>query len=584
MTNPVSKIEAVLSNKRCMTEVTLLSDGKKLPRHYELVSTLVSRELNRIPMARLIFIDGDPAKQDFKLSNAEDIQPGKEFEVLAGSPHDQVSIFKGVIISHGIKVKESGTALLTIDCKDVAVKLSVGRKSRYFYNNFDSDIIDDVATKGGLNTQITKTTIKYKEVVQYQATDWDFILSRAEVNGQLVLIEDGLLRTVIPDMATQETATFQYGRDILAFDAAYDARTQYKTVKGISWDISNQEIQQEEGEYTGDTQQGDLDAETLAKVINLESFDLRHTGALKNQELKQWADAKMLKSRLARIRGKVKVVGVPGVMPGHTIRLEGVGDRFNGKAFVSGVRHEIAGGVWNMDIQFGLAEEWLSQKLNMSEQSAAGLLPAIQGLQIGVVSKLEDDPEKEYRIQVRLPIIDPGEEGVWARIALIDAGKNRSAFFMPEIGDEVLVGFLNDDPRHPVVLGMLHSSAKPAPVKASDDNHEKGFVTRGDLRVLFNDDEKSISISTPKGNQLIISEKEGSIVLSDENNNAITLDSSGIKIESAGDIVLSAKKKVDIDASEFKASAKTFKAKSNGMMELSGGATTIKGNPVHLNP
>ena len=52
-------------------------------------------------------------------------------------------------------------------------------------------------------------------------------------------------------------------------------------------------------------------------------------------------------------------------------------------------------------------------------------------------------------------------------LATLDAGKERGTFFRPEIGDEVVVGFLNDDPRHPVILGMCHSSAKPAPEPAN---------------------------------------------------------------------------------------------------------------------
>jgi len=56
-------------------------------------------------------------------------------------------------------------------------------------------------------------------------------------------------------------------------------------------------------------------------------------------------------------------------------------------------------------------------------------------------------------------MISTSDDGIWARISTLDAGKQRGTFFRPEIGDEVIVGFLNDDPRYPVVLGMVNSSA-----------------------------------------------------------------------------------------------------------------------------
>ena len=67
--------------------------------------------------------------------------------------------------------------------------------------------------------------------------------------------------------------------------------------------------------------------------------------------------------------------------------------------------------------------------------------------------------------------------------ASLDAGDDRGFFFRPEIGDEVVVGFLDDDPRRAVILGMLHSSAKAAPLAGSDDNHEKVYQSRSKMKL-----------------------------------------------------------------------------------------------------
>jgi uncharacterized protein involved in type VI secretion and phage assembly len=268
------------------------------------------------------------------------------------------------------------------------------------------------------------------------------------------------------------------------------------------------------------------------------------------------------------------------------IELGGAGDRFNGKVFVAGVQHDLNPGNWETNIEVGLSPEWFHEQYREVNVSAAhGVIPAVNGLQIGLVSAVEGDPEGSDRIQVRIPMIDPAEEGVWARIATLDAGENRGSVFRPEIGDEVILGFLDDDPRHAIVLGSVHSGAKPSPIPASDDNHEKGIVTRSKMKLMFNDEVKSIIIETPKGNKLVLSEEDGGITIEDENGNKVMTSSDGISIESTKDIILKSSGDVKIEGTniEIKANA-NFKAEGGAGTEMSSSATTtIKGSLVQIN-
>ena len=189
---------------------------------------------------------------------------------------------------------------------------------------------------------------------------------------------------------------------------------------------------------------------------------------------------------------------------------------------------------------------------------------------------MESDPLGEDRIQLRLPLIDPQDDGTWARVSTLDAGNERGSFFRPEIGDEVLVGFLNDDPRHPVVLGMLHSSSRPAPISAADDNHEKGFVSRSGMKWLFNDEHKNILLETPDGNKVSISGEDQSIMMEDQHGNKIVLDSNGILLESTQDIVLKATGNLEVEGLAVTASAQsTGEFSANGTLTLKGGLVQI---------
>ena len=182
--------------------------------------------------------------------------------------------------------------------------------------------------------------------------------------------------------------------------------------------------------------------------------------------------------------------------------------------------------------------------------------------------------------------MDNNAEGIWARIALLDAGKERGSFFMPEIKDEVVVGFINGDPRDAVILGMMNSSNKPAPLVPDDDNDEKGFITRSKMKILFNDKKKTLLLQTPGGKEILMDDDDKKIIrIKDEHNNRIELTKDGIVIESCKDFKLKASSDIKGEAVnvELKGSG-NFKGEGSGGAKLSSsGMTEVKGSMVNIN-
>lgn len=184
---------------------------------------------------------------------------------------------------------------------------------------------------------------------------------------------------------------------------------------------------------------------------------------------------------------------------------------------------------------------------------AHGLLPAISGLHIGVVDSFESDPENHYRARVRVPAWQTQQEVVWARQLHPDAGEGRGVFFYPEPGDEVVLGFLNNDPREAVILGSLYSSGRPALVAANEldeNNHIKGILTREGIEMRFDDEHKTLSIKTAADQRVILNGNDKTITLEDGNNNQIILNDRGIQLKSGGDIKIEATGKVEIKGAE----------------------------------
>ena len=509
-----------------------------MSRTYHVLSVVVNKEVNRIPYATIIMLDGTPAEETFSISNTEDFIPGKELEIKAGYRTDEETIFKGIVIKHSIKIRKN-SSVLVVECKDAAVKMTISPRSKYFKEIKDSDVMEELAERHGLETDIEETSFTHKELVQYNTTDWDFILSRADVNGLLCLPDDGKLTIGKPDFSAETVLSIQYGATIHNLDAEIDARLQFKAVKAKAWHPADQELASGvEADEPEMPEAGNISAETLADVMGEDEFELVHGGNIQDGELQEWANAKMMKQRLAKIRGSVTTDGTSEVVPGNIIELNGVGERFEGRLFVTGVRQQIENGMWQTSMQFGIDPQWFAQKFETTQPMAGAMLPAIQGLQIGIVTQLESDPDGEDRIMVKIPVIQNEDEGIWCRVCTLDAGENRGTFFRPEIGDEVVVGFLNNDPRQAMILGMLNSSSKPAPLQASNDNHEKGYVSRSEMKMLFNDDKKTLTLETPAGNKFLLSEEDQGIQIEDQNGNKITMDTTGITGESIGNLTL----------------------------------------------
>lgn len=561
-------------------EFTVKVGGQAMPREHQLLSVTVTAAVNRISSAKLVYVDGAAASGRFPLSDSDLLKPGQTVEILAGAGRQQTSMFTGIVVRQGVRVRDNAASQIVVDCRHIAMKLSVGERSSDYFDKADSEIIEALLNAAGVGGEVESTALKHKQLLQFHASDWDFLLARARLNGQLVWCEGEKVVVRQPALNGATVCTLQYGSTLLEFEGEIEARLQHPAIKGASWDAAAQEVVEVEAATPGFTAPGNLGGDDLAGVAN-RPLDVRHP-ALSEAEAQAWVDGIALYRRFDQVSGRGKCEGIASVKPGAIVELAGLGRRFNGKVLVSGVRQEfslVQG--WKTHVQFG----GVALDPPVAASSASRLLPTVSGLQIGIVTSNED-PDGEHRVRIRLPLLGLASDGLWARVASLDAGDDRGFFFRPEIGDEVTVGFLADDPCHPVILGMLHSSAKPAPLPGSDDNHEKMLKSRSGMSLHFDDDKVVMTLATPAGNSITLNEDEKSLTLADQNGNSITLDSDGIRLESAKAVAFKAGTETKLEAStsiNIKAGSE-LKLEGGASAELAGGGSTkISGAMVQIN-
>lgn len=584
-------------NKDHVLACTVYCNGSKLPDTFSLVSASVRLSLNRIGKATLRFNAGNMDKQTFDESDNALFKPGNPIKLDAGGTNQQETLFEGSIIGLRIFTGKDFRPYMVVECRDCAYPATQGRKNRIFEKKKDSDIIREVLKDYG-SVDVDATQYQHPTLVQYYCTDWDFALSRADACGLFVFADGSKIKVKKPEVGGSPVLTVTYGEDITAFDLELTANDQFTQYEAVSWSPKEQKAVKVSAATPSLNKQGDLQPKSLASG---DSMLLQTDAPTEEKALKQWADGIALKAGLARYQGSVSFYGSAKVKPGTLIELKGLGKRFNGNLFVGSVTHTIEDNEWTTEAGAGVPAMNITDEPDVVSPPAAGFLPGLQGLHAAVVKKLDGDPQKAQRIQIELPWLDGKSKLLWARLATMYATNGMGTYFLPEVNDEVLVGFMNADPTHPVILGSLYGEKHKPPFEYEAKNNTKAIVTREKLRIEFDEEKKVITVATPGKNTLEISDDGKSITLTDQHKNEIKMDSGGITLSSSKDIKLTAKGGITMDAtSKISGTAKSdisldgmnvkvqakvgATVKGNATAELSAtGQTTVKGAMVMIN-
>ena len=281
-------------------------------------------------------------------------------------------------------------------CQDKAFKLGIVTKTVNFKDKKDSEIISSIVSSHGLSKTVAATTFKHPNMVQYNVSDWDFILDRAKANGMIVTCDAGKLEISAPASSGTAVLDLDYGSNIISIDAEMRSDSQLKGATYQAWSSSTQKIAKGVGAEASTPAHGNIKSSALFKDTGKPELLISTSTAEDASVLKSMADSEMLFSRFSKIKGTVSFVGSTKPIPGKLIKLDGFGARFNGTAFISGVSHEVKGGFWKTIVKIGLEYNTLANTYLNQKNKALGKVHALPGLHIGKVKKIDKDPDGEF--------------------------------------------------------------------------------------------------------------------------------------------------------------------------------------------
>lgn len=497
---------------------------------------------------------------------------------------------------------------------DRAHRLQRTRRTRSFVNMSDGDIVRRMATEAGLRIgHIEPTAVVHAHLPQFDQTDWDFLRQRAAEIGYDFDVADGEVSfRKSPSAAdkAESAAVLTMHENLLRFAPRVSAANLTPDVEVRTWDprrgkaiaarapiaangaaggtdaCSEPTAESAASAFTkagaGGVKAGDHQAS--AKAGTLGPAPSRTAFVVADLPVAVGADADSAVSQTARAlseqmgstftEAEGEAMGNACVQAGLVVEVAGVPGPFPARWVVTRARHVFDPARGGYRTEFAASGRNERSVLGLASGGGTGAGagrtpgPRIGGVVCGVVTDLGTDG----RAKVTLPWLSPDYESDWAPVVQFLAGKRSGAVFLPEVGDEVLVGFEFGDPRRPYILGGIPNEASAYrlggdPVQATGKSVavvHRGFVSASGTVLDFLD-ELPPEGSEPTRSQVRLGSGDGRVGLTlDLVQGAVTLSCDPGK---AG--------RLTIDCGT--AGHVTVKTGSGGSMEIDGGdALTIK--------
>ncbi|MGD0556575.1 MAG: phage baseplate assembly protein V [Streptosporangiaceae bacterium] len=409
---------------------------------------------------------------------------------------------------------------------DLCHRLQRTRRTRAFHQSSDSEIAEQVVKAAGLTQLAIESSGTIHDFVgQCNQTDWEFLSQRAREIGYEAGISCGTFyfrRASSVATAGSKPVELTFREDLRRFLPRVTAGNLAQGVEVRVWDpLQAKVISQVKDISTGTARPGTAEPESLGKQFVSDTppgstaqpvtssagdegpppSSTAHvvcdlpvaTGSAIDgaATVAATALADQVASTFAEAEGEA--VGDPGIQPGTVLKISGVPHAFGGSWLVTNARHVFDLSAGGYATEFVVSGRHDRSLLGLASASRARTREAaIPGVCCGVVTNIDDG---KGRVRLVLPWLSPDYETDWAPVIQFGAGKRSGAMFLPEVGDEVLVGFEFGDPRRPYVIGGIVNNASgytlggPAVEKTGQIAAvaRRGFVSAAGNRLVFAD-------------------------------------------------------------------------------------------------
>ncbi|MEM9807433.1 MAG: VgrG-related protein [Cyanobacteria bacterium P01_D01_bin.56] len=534
------------------------------------------------------------------------------------------NVIKGEITAIETHFTSEAQAPIIVRGYDASHRLHRGRHSRSFQNKTDADIVKSIAAEVGISVGKVDATggpYGYGDiggssgyVFQQNQTNMEFLRERAARHGFELFVQDGKLNFRKP--TKDSTLSLEWLEDIHSFRVRVSSADQVKSVEVRGWDYSRKEVIAETiskaKQVLTDTDNGD----GSKTVSAFNGKPTTPTLVMVDQPISQAKEAQAMAQALYDevggefVQADARGEGDPSIRPGRVVKLTGMG-KYSGSYYVTETRHILHERIYRTEFSVrGLRGGDLLQTLETKNTLQPG-----QTMMVGIVAD-NKDPKGWGRVRVKLPTLTEEHMSNWARVVSVGAGPSRGTDWLPEINDEVLVGFEHGDIHRPYILGGVWNGKDAPPEKTEETivngkvrlrtlktrvGHTLQFVeedkgdskqgiyltTAGKHQIHLNDTDQYIEIKSKDGHKVRLDDKKGEATMTSKDGHGLTMKDKAKILQlltKAGHKLLMNDKsrKIDMEGGEITLTGKTkitLKVGSN-KIEISNSGIAISGTQV----
>lgn len=511
---------------------------------------------------------------DVTLIDDDRLSLGTQLEIQAQLQGGAGKLFEGEVVEIEPRFSRHDQ-FLVLRAFDKLHRLGRGTHARSFRNVSDMDLVRKIAGEVGLRARTGPANFVHEYVFQNNESNLSFLQSRAAQLGYLLYVEDQTL-CCLPPKSEDQAVELRWGANLTEFVPRLSSLGQpgKTTVRG--WDPQTKRAVvgqpgRAEGQPHSGEKRGAGDVEGGAFGMRTE-LSVTSRVVRRQQLAEQYAQAELNRQSERLLEASGLCGGNPQLTAGVPVRFAGVGARFAGTYYVSGATHSYHAGR-------GYLTEFV-----VSGQRPDGLTHALlgaadhlqRGLAIGVVTN-NDDPQNQGRVKLKYPWLTEQDESDWARVVSVGGGAGRGVQFVPEVNDEVLVGFELGDIHHPYVIGGLWNGVDNPP-KPTGELVRGGKVQQRVIRsrsghlIVLDDSETRPHVR--------VQDQSGNVIEIDSKTNTVTIQVKGdarvethkdVRVQAGGDVRVEAQKTIELSAQQG--------IKIDG----GGGPVDIKGVVINLN-
>lgn len=486
-----------------------------------------------------------------RLKTPAPFELGAALEISLPADTGNVVVTKVEVAAIEPEVRADGNSTFQVRAYNKMARLHFMRKTRSFLSLKDSDIVSQIAGEAGLSATVEATDEQYKYLVQWNQTNLEFILDRANRIGYQVYVDDtkiyfqpaGTLRT-----SASDAGILGYADNLSKFEPRLSPMRQMKKVIVHGWNpATKQSIAATAQSPSSTDYMGGISGNGGSKLQS--AFGTQSETALFDEYVVSQTEATAIAQGILDQLNRewIEIEGTamlsPKIKPATKVTVQNVPGGFNGDYFVTAVRH-----TWN--VEGGSTSFTVSGRISPGVSGllgGAGMGPRVYGVWPAVVTN-NNDPDNLGRVKVKYPFMPQNNgadlESFWVRIATPMTGPSMGLQILPEINDEVLIAFGGGNPNDPYIIGFLWNGVDKPPLTSSQAVSsgkviQRQFKTPAGHIVLFQDkqNDELIKITDKDGQFIEMVSKAGSQKITIKANKDMDITVGGnLKIDVTGNI------------------------------------------------